>query len=290
MKSISNKMILIFFIVLLLSFDAYSQNVWFKRVLITNDNGIEDTKTLELAKAFSQIAETYVAVPAENKSGSSTYLGAVSKGIVKTERREMGSGIIAYAVDGYPAVCVAIACLAIMKDNLPDLVISGINGGPNLGTDWLGSGTIGAARIAAFAGVPAIAVSGLDSRIPGSLEFAINWIVNFVKSDVVKNLKAPNYLTIGIPRISPDKIQGVRIAERSTLVDYPEFEKVTTGDNDNKKEAWKIVGRIKLKTSPPDSSDVVLYKKDFIIVTPMIANEIDHQLLDSLKKDLYKID
>ena len=284
MKSISFKIFMSFFISFLFSCQVYSQNVWFKRILITNDNGIDDIKLIELAKAFSQITETYIVAPSENKSGSTTYLGAVNKGIVETEKRNIGNGIVAYAVKGYPADCVALALTGIMRDKFPDLVISGINGGPNLGKDWLGSGTIGAARFAAFAGIPAIAVSGLNTDIPGSLEYAISWLVNFAKSDIVRNLKAPNYLTVGIPRIAPDKIIGVRIADRAGFIEYPIFEKIPSSKNNGGKEIWKFAGRDTSKIKPPDSSDIALYQKGIIVISPMIAKEIDYKLLEYLKK------
>jgi 5'-nucleotidase len=116
-------------------------------VLITNDNGIEDVKIVELARAFSEIAETYVVAPLEDRSGSTHYLTVTQRGSFRVERRQIGKGIHAYAVDGFPADCVVLALTGIMKDSPPDLVISGINGGPNLGKDWLFSGTIGAARV-----------------------------------------------------------------------------------------------------------------------------------------------
>ena len=87
-----------------------------------------------------------------------------SKGGLEVERREIGEGIEAFAVDGTPGDCVALALTGLMTDP-PDLVISGINGGANVGAEWLFSGTIGAARVASL-GVPAVAVSGLDDDLP----------------------------------------------------------------------------------------------------------------------------
>ena len=95
---------------------------WFKRVLITNDDGIGTAGISELAQAFSKVAETYVVAPAQNRSGSGDYLGALSTGKITIEKRDLGEGIHAYAVDGYPADCVLIALRGIMKDNPPDVV------------------------------------------------------------------------------------------------------------------------------------------------------------------------
>ena len=80
---------------------------WPKRVLITNDNGIKDIKIIELAKAFSKIAKTYVVAPLEDQSGTSSYLGATRSGKIEVERIEISNDIEAYAVDGYPAAAFA---------------------------------------------------------------------------------------------------------------------------------------------------------------------------------------
>lgn len=259
--------------------------IWPKRVLITNDNGIEDVKIVELARAFSRIAETYVVAPLEDRSGSTHYLTATQKGSLKVERRQIGKDIQAYAVDGFPADCVVLALTGIMKNNPPDLVISGINGGPNLGKDWLFSGTIGAARVASFAGVPSIAVSGLDDDMAKAVEAANQWVVRLAQSPLVRELKPAQYLTVSIPRVSPEKIKGVRVAERAGLLERPVFAKAPADDLESGHETWRIVGAEKLDYSVPSDSDIALYNEGFIVIVPMVCDEHDHQLLSRLKKD-----
>lgn len=120
---------------------------WPRRVLITNDDGINDIKIIEFAKAFATIAETFIVAPLQDESGSSHYMSVIAKRTLEVEPRSLGEGIHAYGVDGYPGDCVIFALFVLMKDKPPDLVISGINGGPNLGADWIASGTIGAAGL-----------------------------------------------------------------------------------------------------------------------------------------------
>jgi 5'-nucleotidase len=189
-----------------------------KRVLITNDNGIADPKIVALARAFAPHAETWVVAPAENRSGSTHYLSVSRSGQLVSTSRDLGPGIRAWAVDGYPADCVMLALYGIMQGAPPDLVISGINGGPNLAHDWLGSGTIGAARMAAYAGFPAIAISGLNDDIPSAVEAATKWVTELAKSPAVHQLKFGQYLTVSIPRIPPSNIKGVRFAQRADLL------------------------------------------------------------------------
>jgi len=154
-------LLLTVFFLLSMSLNAQDTEVkWPKSVLITNDDGIGDEKMIAMALAFSEIAETYIIAPIDDKSGSSHYASVFSKNFLTAEKQDIDNSITAYQVDDYPADCIFLGLKGLMKDNPPDLVISGINGGPNLGYDWMASGTIGAARMAAFWGVPAIAVSG----------------------------------------------------------------------------------------------------------------------------------
>lgn len=282
----------IIIILLIFSFHfalCQNSNDWPNRVLITNDNGIEDIKIIELAKAFSKISETYVVAPNSNKSGSTNYLGAIRNGRVELEKVNISDEIKAYSVDGYPADCIVLAITGIMKDNPPDLVISGINGGPNLGADWLGSGTIGAARSASFGGFRAIAVSGLKSDVPGSIEATTNWVVRFAQSSVVHELKPPQYLTLSIPRIPSKDIKGIKVADRSGLQEIPILEKVVDENMNDSEEVWQITGAKKLSVIPDTTSDISLYEKGYITIVPMIAREVDYSYIDSLKKYINNI-
>ncbi len=258
---------------------------WPRRVLITNDNGIGDVKIIELARAFSKIADTYVVAPLEDRSGSTHYLTATQKGALIIERRYIGEGIHAYAVDGFPADCVVLALTGIMSENPPDLVISGINGGPNLGKDWLFSGTVGAARVASFAGFPAIAVSGLDDDMSDAVDAANQWVIRLAQTSLVRELNSQQYLTVSIPRVQPEKIKGIRVAKRARLLERPVFAKVAADDLESEHERWKIVGTEKLDYSLPSDSDIAFYNEGYIVVVPMVCDEHDNQLLLRLKKD-----
>jgi 5'-nucleotidase len=242
------------------------------RVLITNDNGIDDPKIVALARAFAPHAETWVIAPAADRSGSGSYLTVTRTGTLSTEQRDLGPGIRAFAVDGYPADCVVLGLLGIMRENPPDLVISGINGGANLGADWFGSGTVGAARIAAVAGIRAIAVSGLDDDLPGAVEAAVDWVVQLAGSAVIQMLEPPDYLTISMPRLPPDQIRGVRVADRAPLRVIPRLraEDATT---------WRVVGADELDTPTPADSDQALWEHGYIVVVPMRADEVDFERL-----------
>ena len=247
------------------------------RVLLTNDNGIDDPKLVALAREFARRSETWVVAPAGNRSGTGNFLSVSQTGSLTVERRNLGPNIVAWAVDGYPADCVVLALLALMKDRRPDVVVSGINGGANLGSDWMFSGTIGAARVAALAGVPALAVSGLDDDIPGAVSAAVRWVVELAGQPMVRSMAPLQYLTVSLPRVPPDSIQGVRLADRAGLRSVPRFAEDSPG-------RWKIVGVDQTVVAPAPDSDLSGWDAGYITIVPMRADEVDLAWLADLRR------
>jgi 5'-nucleotidase len=174
-----------------------------------------------------------------------------------------------------------------MKES-PDLVISGINGGPNLGQDWFGSGTIGAARTASFAGVPAIAVSGLDDDHLEAVQTATRWVVRLAQSRLVQQLKPPQYLTVSIPRISPGEIRGIRVAKRAGVQRVPTFKPDRSDSGTEDGNLWRLSGMRERDVSLPADCDVSLYAEGYVVIVPMTADEHDralpHNIRDPLKE------
>lgn len=172
----------------------------------------------QLARGFAEVAEVYLVAPAENKSGASTMMAALAEREFRVERRDAGPGIQAWAVSGYPADCVLFGVSGLLRESPPDLVVSGINGGSNLGDSWFASGTIGAARAAAFLGIPAIAVSGVNADDPGAVEAVVSWVVAFAGSEIVRHLEPGQYLTVSLPVRPPEEIAGVAIAVQARVL------------------------------------------------------------------------
>ena len=286
---------------------------WPNRVLITNDDGIDMEEIRQLALAFAEIAETYVLAPLGERSGSSTHV--TLGGPLRVEPRELGEGIRAWGVDGFPADCVLLGVAGFMRDTPPDLVISGINTGANTSDTWVASGTVGAARIAASLGLPAIAVSGVDSKIPGSLEAAANWTVRFAQSAIVRDLRAPRYLTVSLPRIPPKEIKGVRLAEsalvrelrapRYLTISLPrippkEIKGVRVAEHDKGyfrairfREAedglWQSEidrGELEASARRNRDADAYLYEAGYIVIVPMRVDEHDREALSRLKGNM----
>lgn len=254
---------------------------WPRSVLITNDDGVDDPGLQALARAFAMIAETWVVAPMEDRSGSTHYVSAYSKHVFQVEERDLGPGIRAYGVDGYPGDCVLLALQGLMDGHPPDLVISGINGGPNLGFDWLASGTIGAARLATVWGVPAIAVSGLDTSLPEAAPIVAEWVARLAQTGVVRGLRPGQYLTVSFPRRSPSEFKGVRVAERAGILLDFRFIAVEEETSGGRSATWALQ---RPQPIPPtaEASDAALYELGYVVIVPMQADEHDRELLSRL--------
>src|SRR5438874_2116609 len=127
------------------------------RILITNDDGIQAEGLLALKQALSEIAEVEIVAPDRPRSACGHSI-TLHKPLRVTEVR-LPDGSPAYSTTGTPSDCVSLAVLDILRDRPPDVVVSGINYGPNLGWDLTYSGTVSAAMEAAINGLQSFAIS-----------------------------------------------------------------------------------------------------------------------------------
>ena len=126
-------------------------------ILITNDDGINAEGIKILSEAISKIANTYVVAPDSQRSASGHGITLDKPILINDEF--IAENIKAYSTSGTPADCVKVGIRAILKDVEIDLVLSGINNGPNLGTDVIYSGTVAAAVEGLVENKPSIALS-----------------------------------------------------------------------------------------------------------------------------------
>lgn len=253
-----------------------------RRVLLTNDNGIDDAGIVELARAFASEpgVEVVVVAATSDRSGTSNFLGATGTGRYRVERRDLGPGIEAWALDGYPADCVIFAITGPLRERLPDVVVSGINGGPNLADDWFGSGTIGAARTAAYFGIPSVAVSGLDDSDAAAVAAVTAWVVRFVRSPIVASLEPPEYLTVSFPVANPARIQGIRVVERARGLMDGRSHRI---EGDDSAAVWGIEITTNADLAGA-GTDVAAMAAGEIAIVPMRVNEYDSDLAARLQR------
>src|SRR3954451_22501054 len=146
------------------------------RVLLTNDDGIQATGLNELRRALRDVPDIDLAVIAPNSNRSATARSITTRRPLEVEEVEFDDGSIGYATDGTPVDCVRLAALGLVGDT-PELIVSGINHGSNLGDDITYSGTVAAALEGIVLGVPGIAVSQqskareMDFRLGDEFDF-----------------------------------------------------------------------------------------------------------------------
>lgn len=180
---------------------------WLQRILLVNDDGIDAPGIKLLEDVAQQLAdEVWVVAPATDKSGVANSVSLREP--VRVEQR----GERRYAVHGTPADCVTMAIQNLMKKQLPQLILSGINNGSNIGFETVLSGTVGAAITGLLLGVPSVALS--QDKRP---EDAVNWrtaetfCLPVLDTLISRGLPTDCCLSINFPDLPADRIKGIPV-------------------------------------------------------------------------------
>jgi 5'-nucleotidase len=172
------------------------------RILLSNDDGYFAPGIAALAEALSPLAEITVVAPERDRSGASNSLTLDRP--LSWHRASNGF----YYVNGTPTDCVHMAVTG-MLDDLPDMVISGINAGANMGDDTIYSGTVAAATEGFLLGIPSIAVSLLGrthAHYATAGQIAAELVKRFQRNPITK----PTLLNVNVPDLPPEAIQGMQ--------------------------------------------------------------------------------
>ena len=172
------------------------------RILLSNDDGYQATGLRLLARRLADIATVTVVAPDRNRSGASNSL------TLETPLRVEQAEDNVYYVNGTPTDCVHIAITGLLEVP-PDMLISGINHGANLGDDVLYSGTVAAAMEGRFLGIPAIAVS-LVLEEGGHFDTAANLTRRLVERTFEDPLPADTILNVNVPDLPERELNGIR--------------------------------------------------------------------------------
>jgi 5'-nucleotidase len=173
------------------------------RILVCNDDGYRAEGILALAEALRAVATVDIVAPTENRSGASNSL------TLERPLRVRLQADGAQAVDGTPADCINLAFHSLLGA-LPDLVVSGINAGENLGDDVLYSGTVAAAMEACLLGTPAIAIS-LAGTNPSHYASAARVAVDLIERFAGGGLPKSTLLNVNVPDLPYEALQGFRL-------------------------------------------------------------------------------
>ncbi len=245
-------------------------------ILLTNDDGIYSEGLVALHKKIADKNRVFVVAPERERS-------AVSHSItlhrpLRVMKVAINGLSPSWAVSGTPADCIKLGLLEILETR-PDLVISGINSGANVGINIHYSGTVSAAREAAVYGIPAIAVS-MDSFENTYYEDAAEFVTSWIKKVSESQLPQGTFLNINYPNLPRKDILGVKISCQNIAV-YPEYVEKRI-DPRNKTYYWQGCNAPHIQDDNPNMDSTVL-KQRFISITPIKCDNTDHGMVERLK-------
>lgn len=244
------------------------------RILLTNDDGVRAPGLLALADALKTLGDVTIVAPLENQSGKGHSISITDP--VYADTVALPGNWNATALTATPASCVKIGLAAVMRAR-PDLVVSGINRGYNLGFAAYISGTVGAAREAALQGIPAIASSMSSVGHPDYAAAAR--MTRQVADRVQANGLAPGlFLNVNVPSGPIEAVKGIRLTTQSRTIGMERFEERRTPSG--RRYFWNIYEDEK---DDREGTDVWATTRGFVAVTPLRAGEFDAKAFETLR-------
>lgn len=247
------------------------------RILVANDDGVRAPGIAAVAQALQAIGTPIIVAPADNQTGKGHSI--ITSEAVFRQDLKLPNGLPAIGLTATPASTVNIAIRNIVAPR-PDLVVAGVNPGYNFGYSVSMSGTVGAARMAAMLGVPAIAISQAGAAFQRELVFAAEeaiWVARRVKA---YGLPANTYLNVNVPPMPPGGYKGYMITTQAMARGGDEafVEEKNPQGRTVYWNVWKEGG------TAPEGTDMWAVANGWVSVTPMRVGETDPAQFEALKQ------
>lgn len=247
-------------------------------ILVSNDDGINSEGLHRLHEALKPLGKVYIVAPDRDQSAVSHSLS-----LHRPLRIEKISDYV-YTVDGTPTDCINLAVNGILKDGKPDLVVSGINKGENLGDDITYSGTVSAAMEGALLGINSIAIS-LATKVNFNFDAAFYYSQIIARYVLESKLPEDTVLNVNIPNLPVEDIKGIMVTRQGKRIyGEPVVEKV---DPRGKKYYW--IGGYELGSVEIENSDIAAVRDGFVSVTPVSLDLTNYGYLEKLRSDLSRM-
>lgn len=243
------------------------------RILVVNDDGYRAPGLIALVDSLMPLGDVFVAAPLEQESGTSH--GITYRDPIKLYEFGSPQGVPWYAVGARPATVTRVALTTLM-DSLPDLVVSGINTGDNVGVNAWVSGTVAAAREAALHGLPAVAVSVNAGNDYEYYRVAAGWARRVLETLLGDGLvQAPLLLNVNVPEGGP---QGIRVTSMSLTLGKQRYERRTSPRGlDYLWDDWSPADE-----DPGEGTDLYWFRRGFVTVTPLTVDQTDGAMRERL--------
>ncbi len=239
-------------------------------ILLSNDDGYRSPGLHVLYDVLSRLGEVTVVAPDRDRSGASNSLTLDVP--IRAER--LDNGFI--RVNGTPTDCVHLAITGLL-DREPDLVVAGINHGPNLGDDVIYSGTVAAATEGRFLGLPAIAVS-IDSARPRHLASAAGITSRLISNLGDARMGPSTILNVNVPDLPPEQIRGTV----ATRLGHRHKAESVTRVTDPRGRPMYWVGPAGPEQDAGEGTDFHALREGYVSITPLQIDLTRHAALASL--------
>jgi 5'-nucleotidase len=245
-------------------------------ILVSNDDGVRAPGILALANAMREFGQVTVFAPEENQSANG-HRKTLSRPL-RVNKARLDDGSNAFSTDGAPADCVALAVLGYIKEPI-DLIVSGINRGPNMGQDLTYSGTIAAALEGTIFRKPSIAFS-LDTRSnEADYSAAAEYARKVVRQVIQHGLPPQVLLSVNVPNRPLKDIVGLRITRQGTRVYHDEL--IERLDPDGRPYYW-IGGAAPTGDVTAEGTDIWAVANGYVSVTPVHLDFTAHDSIPTL--------
>ena len=245
-------------------------------ILVTNDDGFDAPGIVALAQAMRELGTVQVCAPAVNQSASGHKITLFQD--IAYRRATIGNGIPALAVGGSPADCIALSLLGLV-DDAPDIVVSGINRGENMGQDLTYSGTVTAALEAAIHGIPAIAFSlaRTDANAIDDYCVATQIAIPIVKMALAQGLPRLTILNVNVPPVARmEDLRGIRLTRQGVRIYRDKLVTVSEG-------VVRVEGETPTAKTDELGTDVWAVHRHYVSVTPVHLDMTAHQFMANLE-------
>lgn len=240
------------------------------RILLTNDDGIHSDGLIKLEETLREVGDVYVVAPASEMSGASHSL-TLSRPLRIRQIDERH-----WSIDGTPTDCVTLALHKIIPaDERPDICVSGINHGSNMGDDATYSGTVAGALEATILGVPGIALS-LVAQEEYDFTHAARFAVTAVQKVLAEGLPEGTLLNVNFP---PGPVRGVQV----TTLGVKNATPVITEHTDPRGKAYYWIGQRILQDTNAEGTDFFAVRRGYVSVTPLRSDMTNHLALAAVE-------
>ena len=248
------------------------------RILISNDDGYQSAGISHLNRALAGMAETTVVAPDRDRSGASNSLTLDQP--LRVTRADNGF----YSINGTPTDCVHLAITGLLKEE-PDMVVSGINNGANLGDDVLYSGTVAAAMEGRFLGLPTIAIS-LTNHNPTHFETAAEVAKKLVVQLRDEPIDANTILNVNVPDIPFDELSGFQV----TRLGHRHKAEPVIKEHDPRGRDIYWIGPAGAEQDAGPGTDFYAINGGYVSITPLQVDLTNHRALGALSDWVERIE